>query len=470
MELERDGSSPAFAGELEVGRPHLYRTLLVEGGEVVQRGELARLGMIPDRPPEVEILAPEPWTELEPDRRELVVRAELEDDYGIGGAALFVTLAAGEGELVEFRERRFELRRRRPGPGSEERATARLDLAELGMSPGTELYLFVEATDRRRPAPGTGRSATHVVRMPGERTRVVELGAGVPVVPLPELFRSQRQIILDTERLVEESPGLTEAAIRRRSEAIGFDQRALRMRYGALLGEEFEEGLPAGETEEREDEAVEEAFAGATGGQTLAELVHELPAGFAHEHDSASIETFFDDRIKGLLKGALREMWGAEGRLRAVEPERALPFEYRALRLLKSAQEAERVYVQKVGYEPPPLDPVADRLSGELDEIESRASTAGARPPDDPLGARAALARLERWRGDRPEGAGTVPAGDDGGEALVASLEGVRQALVARHLASPRELDLEAIERPAAERRGDDELASDYRRRLAGGR
>jgi hypothetical protein len=196
----------------------------------------------------------------------------------------------------------------------------------------------------------------------------------LPILRVPEFFRSQRQIILDTERLLDDQPRMTQEEFVRRSEGLGFDQRALRMRYGGLLGEEFESGRPAGddgEAEEHLDEIrrLDEMEAAATGNEGVREVLEGLPQGLAHEHDSAEIATYFDSEIKAQLKAALEEMWGAEGRLRSLEPRQALPFEYRALTLLKIVQQRSRLYVQKVGFEAPALYPDEKRLTGDLGKI-----------------------------------------------------------------------------------------------------
>src|SRR4030095_5849389 len=63
-------------------------------------------------------------------------------------------------------------------------------------------------------------------------------------------------------------------------------------------------------------------------------------------------------------------MWNAELKLRTFKPEDALPFEYKALRLLKDLQQKSRVYVQKTAIK---ISPVKEekRLTGELNKIIS---------------------------------------------------------------------------------------------------
>jgi hypothetical protein len=48
-------------------------------------------------------------------------------------------------------------------------------------------------------------------------------------------------------------------------------------------------------------------------------------------------------------------MWSAELRLRTYKAEEALPFEYKALRLLKDLQQKSRVYVAKTAFKAPQI-------------------------------------------------------------------------------------------------------------------
>lgn len=400
LELLRQPSG-LFTAAAEARETRLYRLELSDAAGVVEPGAYARLEVLPDLPPQVSIARPERFVEF-PGRRGQIVEVDVEasDDYGLGAAALVATVASGFGELVEFRERRLEFDSVRSLADGARRYSARLDLDALGVAPGSEIFFFAEADDRRSPNPQRGRSATHIVRLAGDTSRSVGLASRLPILRVPEFFRSQRQIILDTERLLADEPSITAEEFRRRSESLGFDQRALRLRYGSLLGEEFESGRPAG-AEDHADEHGDEARrfdelepGGGGGREDVREALETLTQGLAHQHDSAEISTYFDSEIKAQLKAALEEMWGAEGTLRGIDPRRALPFEYRALTLLKQVQQRSRLYVQKIGFEAPVLYPEEKRLSGELDGIRTRSRRSTAREEDELAPLRAALNAL----------------------------------------------------------------------------
>jgi hypothetical protein len=353
--------------EIEATENRVYHLASVgEGAEA--RSPYARLEVIPDLPPRLEILEPTARvTTVAKEEGRMALTIEAEDDYGLEALELVTTLARGSGELVEFRQRRTPLHL--DDEVTKARQQKVIDFRTAELEAGAELYFYVEARDNRRPQPNVSRTPTYILRLPGEALETSDLGAGLPVVLPPEYFRSQRQLILDTEALIAAEPELSSTEFARRSESLGFDQRALRMRYGILLGEEFESGRPLEAGEEADHEDEESPIAG-------------LPAELFHLHDSAEMATFFTNEIRTQLKRVLAEMWGAEGELRVLRPRDALAYEYRALELLKDLQHRSRIYVQKVGFETPPLEPETMRLTGELEDIDSRHRTVERTAPD----------------------------------------------------------------------------------------
>jgi len=440
----------AFRVARRAAENHLYRLELTTSDGAVVRGGYARFTVTPDELPEYTIVTPQRFVELAPGRGQQVeIVVEAGDDYGLGPAALIATVASGFGELVEFRERRLTFDRRENSPDGSRRYSSRLDLDELGVAPGSEFFFFAQGEDRRSPEPQVGRSATHIVRLPGDRTQSVGLASRLPILRVPEFFRSQRQIILDTERLLSEEVAVTAAEFRRRSEGLGFDQRALRQRYGGLLGEEFDAGRGGGgdldDEAREEDEALrrlDEMEPGGGGGrEAVREALETLTQGLAHQHDSADTATYFDSEIKAQLKAALEEMWGAEGKLRSLDPKRALPFEYRALTLLKQVQQRSRLYVQKIGFEAPVLYPEEKRLTGDLKDIRTRRREGSARADGDLSGVKQVLELLRAVPG--ADGA-PAPGELDLSELAItrpAVLAGARSA--ARRLAEQARLDPE---------------------------
>ena len=366
--LPLDGGAGGFSATRTVREPHLLRLVLAGDAGELWRSPPARIEVIPDRPPSVELLAPATLVERPPHAPGLVtIELAVSDDHGVRDAALLATLATGSDELVEFRDQTLPLAARSQARRQLVRRT--LDLAALGLTAGgAELYLRAEVRDNRRPQANVERSPTVVVRLPVERTESADLAAGIPMLVGPELLRSQRQIVVDTERLLAEAPRLAAAEVARRSRALALDQRAVRMRYGVLLGDEFVSGraVEADEEHGREEDA---------GGS-----IADMAGAEVHLHDSAESATYFPEPVRQRLKAMLAAMWEAEGQLAVDAPRTALPHERRALDLLKQVQQASRVYVKKAGVEGAPLDP-ARRLGGELEGVRDVTGLPARRPP-----------------------------------------------------------------------------------------
>ncbi len=411
-----DSAAPTrFRGSLRLNSSQVYQIILEDEAGEVLRTSFARLVVLPDRPPQVRIVRPRPTIEVAADHPgEVVIEAEVSDDYGVAGAMLIATLATGTGERVEFREQEFAFDSSTPllpAGAIGARFSRRLDLSQLKLEAGSELFYFVEITDNRRPEAQRARSATQRIRLPGGRGASIALGRGLALRGVPEFFRSQRQIIIDTEKLLAERSRLSREELRYRAESIGFDQAALRHRYGNMLGLESQNGSPLGRVDnaagpgadEHRDDHDEEHAAPPTeaddGPNLSGRLIELAPEEFTHQHDSGEISTFFTDAVRSKLRACLAAMWESERRLRTVQPRAALPHENEALTLLKEVQQAARVYVQRVGFAPAPLDPAGKRLTGELDKIRSRRlrlTGDGSQPPSEIELALHLLAQFDR--------------------------------------------------------------------------
>jgi hypothetical protein len=334
-----------------------------------------------DQPPLITVKAPEPYTfVLYGQPPQVKVSVELNDEYGLQGAHLVATVSRGSGESVKFREEKLGFDQNVSG-NREVHLQQLLDFATLKMEPGDELYFYTEAWDGASPLQKT-RSDTYFVQWEDTTAQKLSVMAGISLDNMPAYFRSQRQIIIDTEKLLKEQKGLSKEAFKERSNNLGVDQKVLRLRYGQFLGEEFETGggLSREEThahEEAEEHEHEEAEQPLEGLHTHEEQPAPTVFGdagdmlqeYSHRHDAEEAATLFDDALKAQLKAALAQMWEAELRLRTLRPKEALPYEYKALELIKAIQQKSRVYVERVGFEPPPLKPAEKRLTGELNEI-----------------------------------------------------------------------------------------------------
>ncbi|MDF7809856.1 hypothetical protein [Hymenobacter sp. YC55] len=373
------GRPTEFVADVPVTTSTLYR--LRFAGQV---SDDYALDVVPDQAPSLKIQTPKPYTLIEFGQSSTVpVRVDVRDDYGLSEAQLVATVAQGQGEAVKFKEVVTNLSGQLRGQPRQATLATSLRLPVLGLTYGDEVYFYVRARDNARHLT---RSDTYLVQWEDTTVQdgLTDMSMSVNVVPA--YFRSQRQIIIDTEKLMAERASLPAAAFAERANNLGFDQKMLRLRYGKFLGEESESGSgaaapqpPASADTSHEDHAGEKgAEAGHTDGDDH-DHAAEAPAGggaanntaelmepYMHRHDDAETADFLEPAVKAKLRGVLNQMWEAELRLRLAKPAEARPYEYRALRLLKQVQQQTRAYVRKSGFEAPVLPEATARLSGDL--------------------------------------------------------------------------------------------------------
>jgi len=382
--LVRSGED--WIGERTIPSATLYRIAL-DGTPPVEDDRLRRIDVIADRAPDVRVIQPDKsLTVLADGQKNWDLAFEASDDYGIAAANLTITLAQGTGENIAFKEQTVALDGEdvdAANPGRHLRYKRTLDLGALGVVQGDDVIVRLSVTDNREPSPNTTKSASFILRWPPEASSDSVGMEGLVQKTMPAYFRSQRQIIIDTETLIADKPTLADDKLLARSDDIGVDQKILRLRYGQFLGEEFETRSgpknPAEEgheddkqgtradalTEhEREHEAEKAAKFGAAG---------DVMAEYGHTHDYAEAATLLDPETKATLKSALNEMWQAELHLRQGRPAEALPFEYKSLEYIKRVQQSSRIYLARVGLELPAIDETR-RLSGDRKGVGDRNS------------------------------------------------------------------------------------------------
>jgi hypothetical protein len=323
-----------------------------------KKSDLYQIEVIPDLPVTIKITQPKQHTTIDigqPEKFNLNV--SLTDDYGINDAFISATMASGKGEGVSFTEKKLSFN---TSFGNKKNLTLSklIDLKSLGMKPGDELYFFIKAMDNHGQS---SRSDVYFVSIvdTAELMSLAGMTNGVNLVP--EYFRSERQIIIDTEKLLKEQSSIPAQTFKTRSNDLGIDQKLLRLRYGQFLGEENETEI-GGDHDDHDEHAAH------TGEGEKFGDVTAIMDKYAHKHDIAEDATFFEPEMKAQLKAVLTEMWNAELRLRTYKPQEALPYEYKALRLLKDLQQKSRAYVAKTTVKTAALKP-EKRLSGELDKI-----------------------------------------------------------------------------------------------------
>lgn len=354
--------------------------------------DLYALEVTKDEAPIVDIKGIEQFTQFEfTDDKTVQFNSEITDDYGLKEAYIVATVSKGSGESVKFREEQLSFDTNLKRGSKSQNLSKKISLDAMKMEPGDELYFYILASDLKSPNPNISRSETYFVAIKDTTTNTFGVEGTLGVDRMPDYFRSQRQLIIDTEKLIKQRGQLSKKDFNFTSNELGFDQKALRIKYGEFMGEEQaeEEGIVTqdnleefeAENENHDEEGEEDLLAAYThdhDGSNEHNLVDEKKEAesknpleaFAHSHDDAEMATLFEESLRSKLLKALGEMWDSELYLRLYEPEKSLPYQYRALSLLQDIKNSARIYVHRIGFDPPPIKEDA-RLSGKLDQITS---------------------------------------------------------------------------------------------------
>lgn len=396
-ELNFKNGSHGFEYTDKVVSSGLYGIRAYWSDSLIYQSDFYHLEAIPDLAPRIEPSTKELYTlHFLQDPKTLKIAAKVSDDFLVKEVFVVATLARGSGENVKFREMKFPIGQ---ANFKSSNITKTIDFKALNFTPGDELYYYWAAIDNKSPQANFAKSDTYFVVY--KDTSAINEGelATMAVNILPEYFRSQRQIIIDTEKLIAKRNKVPKSEFNFTSNEIGFDQKALRIRYGQYLGEEYESSIGGGhgsgegenildgfmhkhdsEEEGHHDHTHEhdhshdhgaKAQSNSESGGSLADILAE----YVHSHDDAESNTFYEKSTRSLLKTALENMWQSELHLRLYEPEKALPYEEKALELLKEAQHKARTFISKSSYDPPPIKEKENRMKGELKKFNTKYSS-----------------------------------------------------------------------------------------------
>jgi hypothetical protein len=348
--------------------------------------DLYQIETIKDVAPIITIASPKPNTIIDFGQPTKVpLNLTITDDYGITDAFVNATIASGSGEGVKFKEQKIALATSFKTGQLQYNIEQMIDLKKLAMLPGDELYFYVKAIDNNQQE---SRSDVFIITLL-DTTQLMSLeGVANDINFKPELFRSERQIIIDAEQLIKDKDTISLESFKNRSNNLGVDQKLLRLRYGKFLGEENES-----------NQGIEDA--GSLDAKDFGDGTAMMDA-VTDKHDNAEDASFLDADTKKRLKAVLNEMWNAELQLRTFKPQEALPFAYKALRLLKDLQQSSRVYVAKTSLKTTPLKP-EKRLTADLSKIApSNTQQQIVLTPNNNTILKAALSVLETMKAHEP--------------------------------------------------------------------
>lgn len=375
-------SGEKFKASLTAEKRGFYTINFIDEQGRTHLSDYHKLDVIPDNPPEVEIVDIPQYQSIYPgEANGTTFTATTTDDYGLSDAYIIATITKGSGESVKFREEKIPFLKEFNGKQFSESMTFTLEQFE--MEPGNELYFYLEAWDNQEP-PKANRTETYFFILEDTAEIAFSLEGDLGIDLMPEYFRSQRQIIIDSEKLLKEKASISQEEFNQRSNELGFDQKALRLKYGQFIGEEADSGLDIENEVEEEpqpdqpgqvdvlsefghdhDHENEEGQLMDKGTEQQKDPVEEL----SHSHDDVETATFLEESMKSKLRAALTEMWDAELYLRLFKPEESLPYQYKALKLIKEIKNHARIYVHRMGFDAPPINEAESRLSGELEDV-----------------------------------------------------------------------------------------------------
>ncbi len=363
--------------------------------------------IIPDFPPEISLTRTDFYKSIEHyDLKNPAFNIQFNDDHGIDSLLLIITHSSGEGESVKFNQKTKALSKTIK---EDEKIVADIKSFEK-VVPGDDFFIRFKVKDNCPFRNQYAYSSSFVLHVKDTASESSLLDNKLAMDIMPEYFRSQRQIIIDTKNLIAKKNEISIQEFKDQSNNIAIDQKLLRLRYGMFLGEEFEGEIGGGivndqhihelstaekddtltlrerilrlrtvqkEKEKKKEEKKQDdhnhqhsasnEFEDMEDGKEKERLTESLLEPFIHSHDHSDINTFFDSEVKSKLKAAIQEMWNAELSLRIAEPLTAIPFEEEALKLIKEVQQASRVYVAKTAFEAPVIPEEKKRLSGEMD-------------------------------------------------------------------------------------------------------
>lgn len=346
-----------------------------------------------DEAPQITVNNLTQFTELRhTDNLTIAMDALIRDDYGLVDANIIATVSKGSGESVKFREEKMRFGKPSNITGKQVTASITFNLLKLGLEPGDELYFYIQAEDNKTPQPNRSRTETYIISLQDTANYITSADEGLGVDLMPEYFRSQRQIIIDSEKLLKNRKTISKEEFNFTSNALGYDQKVLRLRYSEFMGEEFVSGIgpevsheEEGHEEERdvvkefghvhdsenEHNLVEEKHDHKHEGESNDPDKKDNPIEeFAHLHDDTEEATFYIQSVKAKLRAALTMMWDAELHLRLFDPQKSLPYQYKILNLLKEIANDSRIYVHRSGFDPPPIKE-DKRYTADLSEIHN---------------------------------------------------------------------------------------------------
>jgi hypothetical protein len=368
----RDLGDGTFSATFVAAESGAFEARLVADERATPAPVVRAIEVYADAAPEPRIIAPERDQLLRavPDDP-TIVRWTARDDLGLASVMLKYVMSHGEGDAAKSLS--GEAR-----PASAERVNERewrgacaLDLKRLGMQPGDTIVFWIEARDRNPAADSAGRSASLSIAIMVPEPVKLNLSDLRPG-EIGRFLLSQRQIIINTEKLHAERARLSHDQLVRRANVIAADQREFKNSFNDFI--EIKGSGTHAEPDHHEGAGAQVGPQAEASGNQVENIERQVREAEdermkAHDHGVAEPPVNAPVSVRELVQ-AIRAMWDAEGALVNADTAAALVHERAALAHLKRAQAAVR-YVPPVVARTAPVD-LKRRYAGELAEIKTR--------------------------------------------------------------------------------------------------
>jgi hypothetical protein len=349
-----------FSGAFIINQSGTFEIRLHTGESVAPPAPLVRaVEVYADAPPEARITAPsgDQLLRAVPDTP-INVRWTAQDDLGLASVTLKYIKSRGEGDAAKFTNGEITLNQIERVNAREWRGATSLYLERLDVHAGDTLVFWIEARDRNPSKNNIGRSASLAVAIAAPEALKLNLSDLRPN-EIGRFLLSERQIIIQTEKLHEQRARLAPSEFARRANEIASDQRDFKNSFNDYINiEGGEGGAAATNVEEKVHEAENERTE-------------------VHNHGIPEPPMGAPDSVREMIY-AIRAMWDAEDALIIADTTKALIYEREALKRLKNAQLSAR-YIPKVMARSKPLD-LKRRYAGELAEIKTHLERLARRP------------------------------------------------------------------------------------------
>jgi hypothetical protein len=295
-----------------------------------------------DSIPIVSLTLPDADTLVMDTTAKLRVTGTARDDIALRDARIEYIVSSGGGERYTFTSGVLDARR--GALGRSVAVSAVLDFAALKLTPGDLVHVRITARDNNAlSGPSMGSSDTRTIRIPRADERDSVAVEQLPPSPVDTSVISQRQLLLQTERLVTRMRSISRETMLAESQRIGGSQARLRKQVSDIVFARLGDN-PSGEHAHYAGDGHDHGR-GELPATSVLEAASRATGGLNSMLDSDGDETPVVALNRPLLE-AYNAMWDATRALQGGTPREALDPMRRALAAIQRARAAERVYLR----------------------------------------------------------------------------------------------------------------------------